>query len=84
MLTSELVSALQKVQQIAGDIPVVLRHLVDDVETELQSLGLRLSPTHADQQSSVALEHAPAQPAAVEQPAEQPADQPGDTPPTAG
>lgn len=72
MLTSEIIAALQKVQSIAGDIPVVLRRVEDDVETELLSIGVHIDPATSSTKGSVALEHgapaAPAEPAVAAAP----------------
>lgn len=58
MLISELSAALQKVQQVAGDIPVVLKDIEHGVETELRALGIHIDPSSGSASSTVELEHA--------------------------
>lgn len=72
MLISELLAALGKVNQLAGDIPIVLKHVESEAETELLSLGLHIDPTSAEVGGSVTLEHGtpPAAPAPTPTPAD--------------
>ena len=57
MKVSELLTALQKVQQVAGDIPVVLKHLEDGAESALLSIGVHIDPTSSGDGGQVELEH---------------------------
>jgi len=75
MKVSELAAALQKVQQVAGDVPVVLKAVEGGVETALLSIGVHIDPTSAEG-GTAELEHgeqsAPA-PAPEPEPAAPPA-----------
>lgn len=57
MLTSELTAALQKVQQIAGDIPVTLVRVEDEAETVLKSIGIHIDPSSGAVEGGLVLEH---------------------------
>ena len=75
MKISELVGVLNKVQQVAGDVPIVLKAVEDGAETGLLSVGVHIDPTTAEG-GSVALEHGqapPASPAPEPEPAAPPA-----------
>lgn len=63
MTVSELLSVLQRVQQVAGDVPVIVKDLEHDAETVLQSIGLHIDPSGGQAGGSVVLEHATAKPA---------------------
>jgi hypothetical protein len=66
---SELVAALNKVNQVAGDIPIVLHELEGEAETEVKALILAFDPTSGETSSKVAISHGPvttAPPAAPE------------------
>ena len=56
MKISELVGVLNKVQQVAGDVPIVLKAIEDGAETGLLSVGVHIDPT-TEEGGSVALEH---------------------------
>lgn len=60
MKITELVAALNKVQQIAGDIPVVLKDLGTETETVVHSLGLHFNPSDSSTGGNVTIEHGPA------------------------
>jgi hypothetical protein len=62
MQVSKLIEALQRVVQVAGDVPVVLRELESDAETELKSLGVHIDAQTGDTGGNVTLEHAAASP----------------------
>lgn len=68
MLISELINALGKINQIAGDIPVVLKHVEQEAETELVSLGLHIDPTSGSTGGKITLEHGAAPVAPVQTP----------------
>lgn len=57
MLISELVAALNKINQIAGDIPIVLRHVEQDAETAVTALVLAFDPSGAAPTSKVIVAH---------------------------
>lgn len=57
MTVQDLITGLQKVLQVAGDIPVVVRHLETDATTELRSLGVHIDPTAGGTAGQVVLEH---------------------------
>lgn len=85
MTVSEIIAALSRVQQIAGDLPVVFKEIESDAETVLQSIGVNIDPNSGAAGGSVTLQHstAPAAPAAP--PAEQapaPAIDPEPAPPS--
>lgn len=61
MKVSELTAALQKVQQVAGDVDVVLKDVEGGAETDLLSLGVHIGTSPDDQASRVELEHGTAQ-----------------------
>lgn len=65
MKISELVAALQKIGQLIGDVPVVLRHLETAAETEIRSLGVSLDPVAETAASAVTLAHTEATPPPV-------------------
>lgn len=68
MHVSELLAALQKVQQVAGDVPVVLKHVENGAESELLSLGIHIGASSPDQTGRVELEHGDAPPASEPEP----------------
>lgn len=72
MKVSELTAALQKVQQVAGDVEVVLRHLDQGAETVLKSIGVHINPASGTAGGQAVLEHdtAAEQPADTEKPAD--------------
>lgn len=49
MTISEVVALLQKVNQVAGDIPVAVKAAEDGVETVLTSLNIHLPATEGGQ-----------------------------------
>lgn len=57
MTVQDLITGLQKVLQVAGDIPVVVRHLETETVTELRSLGVHIDPTTGGTAGQVVLEH---------------------------
>jgi hypothetical protein len=72
MKISELVKALNKVQQIVGDAPVILKQLEGDVGTVVKQLVIAVDPTQDDAGGTVTIEHgtpAPVVPAPAEPPA---------------
>lgn len=54
---SELSAALGKVQQVAGDVPVILRDAESGAETVLLSLGINLDPSGDLAGGNVVFEH---------------------------
>lgn len=59
MLTiSELIAALDRAQQFAGDIPVILRAAESAAESIVTTLGIHLDPSTGGSSSVVHLEHA--------------------------
>ena len=72
MLISELVSALNRVTQLAGDIPVVLKDVETEAETVLLSLGIKIDPAADTASSSVTIEHGPAPEPVTPAPATEP------------
>ena len=64
MTISDLVGLLGKVQSMAGDVDVVLRHAVDGVETVVKDLQIHLTPSTGQAGGSLVIEHetAPAPP----------------------
>lgn len=58
MKVSELVGMLQKVSQIVGDVPVVLKELASEAETEIKSLGVTLDSAEGSEGGTVTLQHA--------------------------
>lgn len=72
MLTSELIAALNKVNQVAGDVPVVLKRIEDDAVTELATIGVHIDPTSGSTSGQVVLEHATPAPAPLAPPAVEP------------
>lgn len=67
MTISEVVAILQKVNQVAGDIPVAVKALESGAETVLQSLDIHL-PALEGHSPVVHLVHAPAPAEAGQQP----------------
>jgi len=61
MKVSDLLAALQKVQQVAGDVDVVLKDVDQGVETALLSLGVHISASTGDTSGAVVFEHGHAQ-----------------------
>lgn len=57
MKVSELLSVLQKVQQVAGDVPVIARDIEHEVETAVHTVGIKIDPAGADGAGCVTLEH---------------------------
>jgi hypothetical protein len=57
MDVSQLIAALQKVSQLAGDVPVVLKHAESEAETVLQSIGVHINPTTGETSGEAVLEH---------------------------
>ena len=80
---TQLVAALQKVNQIAGDIPVVVKHVEQDAETALLHFGLDLDPASGSTGSKLILTHGPA-PAAPAAPDPAPASPAGEAPAPVG
>jgi len=74
MKVTELIAALQKVQQVAGDVPVVLKDVEGDAETALLSIGVHIDPTSGSPVGGVTLEHG-------EQPASPPVEPEAPAPP---
>lgn len=59
MTISELISALNRVSQVAGDVPVILKSVEGDVETEVKALTLSFDPRSGSTSSQIAVTHAP-------------------------
>jgi hypothetical protein len=57
MTISELISALNRVSQVAGDVPVILRSVEGDVETEVKALTLSFDPRSGSTSSQIAVTH---------------------------
>lgn len=57
MLASELIDVLNKVKQVAGDVPIVLHSIEDDALTYLESVGVHIAPGDAAAAGRVELEH---------------------------
>ena len=68
---SELVAGLNKVMAAVGDAPVVFKHLEQDAETVLHTIGIELAPSGEASSSVITLKHgdAPAETAAEPEPA---------------
>lgn len=81
MKISELVAALNKVQQVAGDVAVVLYDLDAKIKTELVDLDVHIDPTTGEAGSAVVLDHAATPPEAP--PAKPPAPTVASTAPAA-
>lgn len=73
MKITELVAALQKAQQLVGDVPVILKSVEGAVETEFKSLEQEISLTTGEQSGQVTLTHGEPAPAAAAEPAAEPA-----------
>ena len=65
MVISELVTALNRVQQLAGDLPVVLKHVEQDAVTVLKAIGVHLDLSGESAAGQVQIEHGDAPPAPV-------------------
>lgn len=63
MKISELVAALSKVQQLAGDVPVVLKRIEDAAESVVHSLDVHIDPLSGSAGGQVELTHGSPAPA---------------------
>lgn len=66
MKISDLSNLLTKVQSIAGDVEVVLKHAEQEAETVITDLGIHLDPQSATTTGSLVIEHDTAPPVAAE------------------
>lgn len=60
MKISELAGLLAKVQNIAGDVDVVLKDAASEVETVITDFVMHLSPSDGSVTGGVSIEHGPA------------------------
>lgn len=60
MNISELVAAFNKVSQVAGDVPVILKDTDTGAETYVHALVLSFDPETGSTDSMVVLAHGPA------------------------
>jgi hypothetical protein len=65
---SDVTAALTKVSQLVGDVPVVLRDLETDAETELKSLEVSIDAATGQTSSIVTVTHGPPAPAPALEP----------------
>jgi len=81
-----IISTLQKLQQVVGDAPVILKSVEGAVETEIKSIGLTLTPEGDAAGSPVTLDHGPVEPTQEPAPSDPPATVGGEQvqPPAAG
>lgn len=69
MTISEVQSLLQKVQQVAGDVPVVLKDIESGNVSGLVSVGIELVADAVDAVNQVTISHGTATPAPPPAPA---------------
>lgn len=60
MKVSELTAALQKVQQIAGDVEIKVKHAEQDIETVLRDIVVHVDPASGGASGKAVLQHEPA------------------------
>lgn len=62
MTLNEFISGLQKLSQLAGDLPVIFKDAEHEVETVLHTIGVNIDPTAGSAAGTVTVVHAPAAP----------------------
>lgn len=60
MTLSEMIALLSRIQQMAGDLPVVFRSPESDAVTVLESIGVNIDPISGAAGGNVTILHAPA------------------------